>query len=181
MSEELQGAFDKLQEVGVETDIKVHVTCDERLTDSEDADRGKEEGCQCQCDKSLGPCCCISPTSGSDGESEAERPTPSNEKDASTSASAKDTALAPITTIKEKIPRKGKLDCATMSSGRPDFQAVLWDLLDRAEGETGIAVCGPLGLSMAVRSAVVWISDQRAVHKGTGAQGIYLHVEGFCW
>lgn len=181
VSEELQDAFDKLQEVGVETDIKVHVTCDERLTDSEDADQGKEEGCQCQCDKSLGPCCCISPSSDSDGEAEAERPTPSNEKDASKSASTKDPALAPITTIKEKTPRKGKLDCATMSSGRPDFQAVLWDLLDRAEGETGIAVCGPLGLSTAIRSAVVWISDQRAVHKGTGAHGIYLHVEGFCW
>jgi len=68
-----------------------------------------------------------------------------------------------------------------MLSGRPDFQAVLWDLLDKAEGETGIAVCGPLGLSTAIRSAVVRVSDQRAVHKGTGAHGIYLHVEGFCW
>jgi ferric-chelate reductase len=181
VSEELQGAFDKLREVGVEIDIKVHVTCDERLTDSEDASLGKEEGCQCQCDKSLGPCCCITPASDSDGEIEAERPTPSNEKDASTSPSTKDQTLIPPPTIKEKTPKTGKLDCATMSSGRPDFQAVLWDLLDKAEGETGIAVCGPLGLSTAIRSAVVCISDQRAVHKGTGAQGIYLHVEGFCW
>jgi hypothetical protein len=58
---------------------------------------------------------------------------------------------------------------------------VLWELLEQAEGETGIAVCGPLGLSSDVRMTVVRCSDERAVHKGTGAQGIYLHSECFGW
>jgi ferric-chelate reductase len=181
VSEELQDAFNKLQEVGIEINIRVHVTCDERLTDSEDASRGKEEGCQCECDDSLGPCCCVSPVSDSDDDIATEKIAPSSKKDLSTSQSAKD--LSPITTatITEKAPKKHRLESAAMLSGRPDFHSVLWELLDQAEGETGIAVCGPLGLGTAVRSAVVRISDQRAVHKGTGAQGIYLHVEGFCW
>jgi ferric-chelate reductase len=131
------------------------------------------------------PCCCVSPASDSDEEAETEKPSPDDNKDTSTDPSAKDsspiTRTRTRTTVTEKSPRKGRLECAKRLSGRPDFHAELWDLLGEAEGETGIAVCGPLGLSTAVRSAVVRISDQRAVHKGTGAQGIYLHVEGFCW
>ena len=180
VSEELQSAFDKLQDVGIEIELKVHVTCDERLTDSEDANRGKEEGCQCQCDKSLGSCCCVSPTD-SDEDIETDSPTPADGKDWSKIQAKKEQSPPTTTTVTEKTPKKGKLVCASMLSGRPNFHGVFWDLLDRAEGETGIAVCGPLGLSTAVRSAVARVSDQRAVHKGTGAQGIYLHVEGFCW
>jgi len=36
-------------------------------------------------------------------------------------------------------------------------------------------------MNATVRTAAARISDERAVHKGTGAQGIYVHVEGFCW
>jgi hypothetical protein len=57
----------------------------------------------------------------------------------------------------------------------------LWELLEQAQGETGVATCGPLSLNATVRNAVAKISDERAVHKGTGNQGIYLHAEGFCW
>jgi hypothetical protein len=32
-----------------------------------------------------------------------------------------------------------------------------------------------------VRNAVASLSDERAVHKGTGAQGIHLHVEEYCF
>jgi hypothetical protein len=70
---------------------------------------------------------------------------------------------------------------ATFHSGRPDLQVLLEELLDEAEGESGVAVCGPLGLNTSVRNAVAKTSDERAVHKGSGAQGIYLHVEGFSW
>lgn len=171
VSEELQGVFEKLRGAGIEINIKVHVTCDERLTDAEDGNRQKDEGCQCQCDKSLGPCCCISPANESDEENEPQTRSPSE---------GKGKTLVTGATIIEQISRR-RVDCATTLSGRPNFHAVLWELLDQAEGETGVAVCGPLGLSTAIRFAVAQISDQRAVHKGTGAQGIYLHVEGFCW
>lgn len=52
-------------------------------------------------------------------------------------------------------------------------------MLEQALGETGVAVCGPGALAADVKAAVVGLSDERAVHRGTGAQGIYLHVEGF--
>lgn len=189
VAEELQGAFKKLQGVGIEIAVTVHVTCDERLTNAEDVSGGKERGCQCQCDDSLGPCCCIDSASDSDDDRNAEKMAAREGNELSKSCIEKDapenSSPLPLTqitmTIREKTPRNRRLTCAKMLSGRPDFHTVLWDLLDAAEGETGVAVCGPLGLSTAVRSAVVGVSDQRAVHKGTGAQGIYLHVEGFCW
>lgn len=44
--------------------------------------------------------------------------------------------------------------------------------LERARGESAVVVCGPLGLVQATREAAVGLSDERAVHKGTGAQGV---------
>ena len=64
--------------------------------------------------------------------------------------------------------------------GRPNFHTLLRDVLDLAEGESAVAVCGPLDMSKSVRNTVVAISNERTMHKGTGAQGIYLHVENFC-
>jgi hypothetical protein len=46
-------------------------------------------------------------------------------------------------------------------------------------GEMAVVVCGSPGLVQRTRNAVVKISDDRAVHKGTGAQGIYVHAEAF--
>jgi hypothetical protein len=45
----------------------------------------------------------------------------------------------------------------------------------------GIAVCGPLELCKTIRMMAAGISDERAVHKSTSAQGIFLHVESFGW
>jgi hypothetical protein len=66
-------------------------------------------------------------------------------------------------------------------SGRPQPRTIIRKVLEKAEGESAVVVCGPEGLSDDVRRSVVYLSDERAVHKGTGAQGIYLHVETFGW
>lgn len=66
-------------------------------------------------------------------------------------------------------------------SGRPQPRTIIRKVLEQAEGESAVVVCGPRGLSDDVRRSVVCLSDERAVHKGTGAQGIYLHVETFGW
>ncbi|PYH91918.1 hypothetical protein BO71DRAFT_331148 [Aspergillus ellipticus CBS 707.79] len=66
-------------------------------------------------------------------------------------------------------------------SGRPHVRTIIRKVLEKAEGESAVVVCGPRGLSDDVRRSVVYLSDERAVHKGTGAQGIYLHVEQFGW
>ncbi|KAL2871485.1 ferric reductase family protein [Aspergillus lucknowensis] len=65
--------------------------------------------------------------------------------------------------------------------GRPATRPIIRKALEEAEGESAVIVCGPRGLSDDVRRSVVYLSDERAVHKGTGAQGIYLHVENFGW
>jgi NAD(P)H-flavin reductase len=63
--------------------------------------------------------------------------------------------------------------------GRPDLrQIVLQHLVqDDRQGETGIFVCGPDGLTRDMRSAVVRASDLLAVKKGSGREAVYLHVE----
>ena len=64
-------------------------------------------------------------------------------------------------------------------SGRPHPRTLLRRTLEQARGESAVVTCGPAGLVDDVRVSVVALSDERAVHKGTGAQGIYLHAEEF--
>jgi predicted ferric reductase len=64
-------------------------------------------------------------------------------------------------------------------AGRPNPRNLIRKSLEQAHGESAVVVCGPVGLVSSVRSSVVKLSDERAVHKGTGAQGIYLHCESF--
>ena len=66
-------------------------------------------------------------------------------------------------------------------SGRPHPRTLIRKSLEQAGGESAVVVCGPAGLVDDVRASVVGLSDERAVHKGTGAQGIYLHTEEFCY
>ena len=64
-------------------------------------------------------------------------------------------------------------------AGRPCVRSVINKVLEQARGESAVVVCGPRGLVTDVRRSAVSLSDERAVHRGTGAQGIYLHTEAF--
>ncbi|KAH6679713.1 metalloreductase [Halenospora varia] len=64
-------------------------------------------------------------------------------------------------------------------AGRPHVENIIRKTAELALGEMGVVVCGPPGLVQCTRNAAVKISDDRAVHKGTGAQGIYVHAETF--
>lgn len=64
-------------------------------------------------------------------------------------------------------------------NNRPDIMALIRDPVEAAWGETAVVVCGGRELVAATRNCVSRLSDERAVHKGTGAQGIYLHVEEY--
>ena len=64
-------------------------------------------------------------------------------------------------------------------SGRPQPKTLIRKMLEQALGESAVVVCGPQGLVSNVRQSVVSLSDERAIHKGTGAQGVYLHAEAF--
>ena len=64
-------------------------------------------------------------------------------------------------------------------SGRPDVPNIIRDTAEQALGEMAVVVCGPPGLVQGTRNAAVEVANDRAVHKGTGAQGIYVHAEAF--
>ncbi len=66
------------------------------------------------------------------------------------------------------------IPCTSIESDRPNVDVLVSDLLAQAQGEIGVAVCGPLDLSTGVRRTV-------AKSIKAGMHGIYLHVEGFSW
>jgi hypothetical protein len=67
------------------------------------------------------------------------------------------------------------------SYGRPDIASFIRNPVELTGGETSIAACGGKSLVATVRNSVASLSDERAVHKGTGAQGLHLHVEEYCF
>lgn len=66
-------------------------------------------------------------------------------------------------------------------TSRPDLEPLIRDAVERAWGETAVVVCGGREITARARNCVSRLSDERAVHKGTGAQGIYLHVEEYAF
>lgn len=127
-----------------------------------------------------GGCCCTTAVEDEDaitqhnctcsGHAPRAEPGPVPESEDPTTTS--ETVLERVNTASHYLP---------IVSGRPKPRTIIRKVLERAEGESAVVVCGPEGLSDDVRRSVVYLSDDRAVHKGTGAQGIYLHVEKFGW
>lgn len=76
---------------------------------------------------------------------------------------------------------KDEVERVCIASGRPPLYELIDEALCAARGETGVAVCGPPLMNAQVRNAVAALSDDRAVHKGSGAQGVFLYSEGFAW
>lgn len=183
ISHELSSASEKINAAGIELDIRVHVTCDDDFTSgTEDGIAGKEW--DCECDKSLSPCCCISVNEGKTVreivDEKGTKITTTLSKGSDTRVKINPRSSGSTSSLKSGVKSRA-LACANFYSGRPNFYELLWERLELAEGETGVAVCGPLGLSADVRKSVVRCSDERGVHKGTGAQGVYLHAECFGW
>lgn len=64
-------------------------------------------------------------------------------------------------------------------TSRLDIESLIREPVEAAWGETAVVVCGGRDVVARTRNCVSSLSDERAVHKGTGAQGIYLHVEEY--
>lgn len=79
----------------------------------------------------------------------------------------------------EKTKGRSVHPAITILTGRPCPNNIIRKTLEQALGESAVVVCGPPGLVNDVRQSVVVLSDERAIHKGTGAQGIYLRTEAF--
>lgn len=63
--------------------------------------------------------------------------------------------------------------------GRSSLANFIREPVEASSGETSVIACGGRSLTSSARNCVATLSDERAVHKGTGAQGIHLHVEEF--
>ncbi|RMZ74323.1 Ferric reductase transmembrane component 3 [Pyrenophora seminiperda CCB06] len=108
------------------------------------------------------PCCC------SKDAAEPSTPTPAHCRDSSSAT----------TTATTQVPLHPAI---ALYAGRPKSRDIIRRSLEQALGESAVVVCGPQNLVADVKHDVVYLSDERAVHKGTGAQGIYLHTESFGW
>jgi predicted ferric reductase len=69
----------------------------------------------------------------------------------------------------------------TINYGRPEPDSLVRPVVEEAWGETGIIACGGSHFTGQMRNCVASLSDERGVHKGTGAQGIYLFCETYGW
>lgn len=101
-------------------------------------------------------CCCCSPKGSSSAE---EEKSPIEEATTTTTPPPED----------------------IMYTGRPDIEALIREPVEAAWGETAVVVCGGREVVARTRNCVTALSDERAVHKGTGAQGIFLHVEEYAF
>lgn len=208
--DEVTSAVAKLQSGGLQVDVEmsIYCTCDESFTEEHKSrrrslahgsveevdnatrssfDEKKETSSIRESVRELGSqhadnhtcgggtCCCTSTIE--DGREETKNPTvcccgtnSSTDKDApqssQSSASSNKTLLHPSIAV---------------FAGRPNPRNVIRKSLEQARGESAVVVCGPSGLVNSVRKSTVSLSDERAVHKGTGAQGIYLHCESFSY
>jgi len=72
-------------------------------------------------------------------------------------------------------------DAFNVLHGRPILETILRPVIESALGETGIFACGNSAFMADVRNFTARESDERAVHKGTGAQGIYLYTQTYGW
>ncbi|KIW13787.1 hypothetical protein PV08_08978 [Exophiala spinifera] len=148
ISDELQMALELLKTAGIDLHIRFFVTCDPTCMDTRES--GSQETCKC---------------SGGD--------TGMGEK--STDCCCNSSPI--ITPVSPSDSNPHRYEWATFTSGRPNWYVVLTEVVECAKGESAIGACGPPTFCASVRNTVVRISDHRAVNKGSGAQGIYLHVE----
>jgi hypothetical protein len=69
-----------------------------------------------------------------------------------------------------------------ITAGRPvSFDDLIRPTVEESAGETAIVACGSASFMAKLRNYTAALSDERAVHKGTGAQGIYLFTETYGW
>ena len=190
--------LDRLREAGERAfdaglSVRIEVVVTGQSTDSEAWEGTVGTGCACGPDTPAESCCC----GGHNGPTE-KTGAPAEDSEADDDAiqvggccSGKNTAAVDadkdaITTKEAKLASSQLSGISTSksyiefsSAGRPDLAECIRVPVEAAQGESCIAVCGGRSLAGYVRNAVARLSDERAVHKGTGAQGICLHVEEF--
>lgn len=88
--------------------------------------------------------------------------------------------IAPTTHEKERLMTQ-RPSTTILSGSRPTVESMIRPPVEVAVGETAVVTCGGAEITAQARTFVARLSDERAVHKGTGAQGIYLFTETYGW
>lgn len=162
ISEELQSAFTKLQQAGIDVKIRIFVTRDDCLAELPSASHELHDN----------------RTAATSLNEPIRYPYNATENDISGSEATTRPSLSNCVTVDPVVNEKVNiLECASIELGRPAFQPMISDIVARADGEIGVAVCGPLGLSISAMRTVASLVTRQV----TAGQGIYLHVEGFSW
>lgn len=167
-SVEASGLLEKQKEVG----NNGNETAVRRISTSSSSSSSSSEKHGCAPD---GGCCCKD-AAPEEGDADAA-PVACCCGPASLSSALIQTPSTSSSSDAEKKPPKQSL--IKIHTGRPRIRAITRSILEDAEGESAVVSCGPQGLQDDVRRSVNALSDERAVHKGTGAQGVYLLLEGF--
>ncbi|BCR94044.1 ferric reductase family protein [Aspergillus luchuensis] len=153
---ELEGAMQKLQNTNIQILVRIFITQDSLcLLDTNSKSSNEKQICAC-----TDPCTC---SNNSDDVDKIEQITPSS----------------PCTDPDSALETSGP-PSISFAQGRPSFDGYIEDAVLQARGEIAVAVCGPIGLTVSVRQAVVRVSDHLAVCKGSGLPGVFLHVENVC-
>ena len=93
-----------------------------------------------------------------------------------------DTGSSTRSTDSESVQDKSTVAILPTTYGRPrSLDALIRPTIEDSEGETAIIACGGAAFMAEVRNYTAALSDERAVHKGTGAQGIFLFTETYGW
>jgi hypothetical protein len=93
-----------------------------------------------------------------------------------------DTGSSTRSTDSESLQDNSTVATLPITYGRPrSLDALIRPTVEDSEGETAIIACGGATFMAEVRNYTAALSDERAVHKGTGAQGIFLFTETYGW
>ncbi|SPO04579.1 related to ferric reductase (metalloreductase) [Cephalotrichum gorgonifer] len=114
---------------------------------------------------------------------ESEKASPDDEKAPNSEKVSLD-AITPrkpstSTSASPDVGNDSDIDIMREYDCRLDLSSLIRAPVEAALGETLVVVCGGRSLVANVRNCVAGLSDERGVHKGTGAQGIHLHVEEY--
>ncbi|TVY19818.1 Ferric/cupric reductase transmembrane component 7 [Lachnellula arida] len=145
VEEELRSVLEALGNFGIGITVKVFITGNEEFGEESE---GRESSAE---------------ISEQDEEVKVEPTENGNEEEARWDEKRKDTP--PF--------HRAESPNTTLQSGRPDIHAILAEAQSLANGEMGVAVCGPVGLAASTRNSVA-----RLEGKGVG---VYLHAESFGW
>jgi NAD(P)H-flavin reductase len=155
---------------GSRSELELHILVVATGEPEEDKDDGQDglDATDCSCGPDTETCCCAGSSNEDDGNAESSIDGDSIDAFQTDKKGAQ-------AQIRKATPRKE----IQYLNGRPDISDVIRGPIEEARGESCVVVCGGRSLASHVRNSVASLSDERAVHKGTGAQGIFLHVEEF--